>query len=214
MDEFSEHDVLIEMNRLHQIRQDEWNHVKPYISMYQGKNVPQPYVPASDEDRRAEAVNNLREKHAKIKAEAKQEYDMWQHRFGLKGGYRKSRSSRLGGRPVRSSIKKSPKPKAKNNAVLANIIDNLCTGELNQSGEYQAIWTSVMSENDDSDLGKLSRMSYKKLESKYGMKRADKYPDGEVEVDAKRFKEECRKADLKILPTRAAKERSKKNNKN
>jgi hypothetical protein len=69
MDEFSEHNVLIEMNYLHQIRQDEWNHVKPYIRMYQGKNVPQPYVHASYEERRAKAVNNLREKQAKIKAD-------------------------------------------------------------------------------------------------------------------------------------------------
>ena len=100
-----------------------------------------------------------------------------------------SRRTYYGGRPSSSGS-----PKAKNNKVLASIIDGLCTGELNQSGEYQAVWTAVMAENNDSNLGRLSRMSYADLEARYGMRRADGYPPGAVEVDAKRFKEECRKA--------------------
>jgi hypothetical protein len=109
-----------------------------------------------------------------------------------------SRRAYYGGRPSGSKGKKSKSaksPKAKSNTVLSRIIDNLCTGELNQSGEYQAIWTAVMKENDDSNLGRLSRMSYADLEARYGMRRADRY--GGVEVDAKRFKEECRKAAAK-----------------
>ena len=80
---------------------------------------------------------------------------------------------------------------------MRRIIDGLCTGELNQSGEYQAIWTAVTKENDDSHLGKLSRMSYDELESRYGMRHAGRYPDEDVQVDANRFKAECRKAAAK-----------------
>ena len=99
-----------------------------------------------------------------------------------------SRRTYYGGRPSSSGS-----PKAKNNKVLASIIDGLCTGELNQSGEYQAVWTAVMAENNDSNLGRLSRMSYDELESRYGMRHAGRYPDEDVQVDAKRFREECRK---------------------
>lgn len=109
-----------------------------------------------------------------------------------------SRRAYYGGRPSGSKGTKSKSaksPKAKSTVVLSRIIDNLCTGELNQSGEYQAVWTAVMKDNDDSDLGRLSRMSYAELEEKYGMRHADRYTG--VEVDAKRFKEECRKAAAK-----------------
>ena len=114
-----------------------------------------------------------------------------------------SRKAYYGGRPSspgRSNGKKSKtarSPKPKSNVVLRHIIDGLCTGELNQSGEYQAIWTAVTKENDDSHLGKLSRMSYDELESRYGMRHAGRYPDEDVQVDAKRFKAECRKAAAK-----------------
>lgn len=112
-----------------------------------------------------------------------------------------SRRTYYGGRPSTSSKsskgKKSPKaksPKAKRDTVLAGIIDKLCTGELNQSAEYQSVWTAVMNENDDSDLGRLSRMSYADLESRYGMRCAHKCPGEDVQVDARRFRQECRKA--------------------
>jgi hypothetical protein len=89
---------------------------------------------------------------------------------------------------------------------LRSIIDGLCTGELNQSGEYQSVWTAVMAENDDSHLGRLSRMPYDELESRYGMRCAHRYPGEDVQVDARRFRQECRKA-------AAAKSRSKRNSK-
>ena len=114
-----------------------------------------------------------------------------------------SRRLYRGGRPSSSGSSKGKKsksthsPSRKNNSVLASIIDNLCTGELNQSGEYQAVWTAVMAENDDSHLGRLSRMSYDELESRYGMRHAGRYPHEDVQVDAKRFREECRKAAAK-----------------
>ena len=115
-----------------------------------------------------------------------------------------SRRAYYGGRPSSGSpkgknSKSSRSLTRKKNAVLASIIDNLCTGELNQSGEYQTIWTKILVDDkkDDSHLGQLGRMSYAELKDKYGMKRADDYPDGEVEVDAKRFKAECRKAAAK-----------------
>jgi hypothetical protein len=120
-----------------------------------------------------------------------------------------SRKAYYGGRPSSSSGSSKGKKsksaargaKPKSNVVLRGIIDGLCTGELNQSGEYQAVWVAVSRENDDSNLGRLSRMSYADLESRYGMRRASRYPEGDVEVDAARFKVECRKA--------AAKRRSK-----
>jgi hypothetical protein len=62
-----------------------------------------------------------------------------------------------------------------------------------------------MKENDDSDLGRLSRMSYADLESRYGMRCAHRYPGDDVQVDARLFRQECRKA--------AAKSRSKRNSK-
>ena len=118
-----------------------------------------------------------------------------------------SRRAYYGGRP-----KGKKSPKAKSNAVLTSIIDNLCTGELNQSGEYQSIWTKILVDDkkDDSHLGQLSRMSYAELEEKYGMRRADDYPDGEVEVDAKRFKAECRKAAAKRKSKRSSSSSSRK----
>lgn len=111
-----------------------------------------------------------------------------------------SRRTYYGGRPSSSSSKSSKgkkSPKAKGNAVLASIIDKLCTGELNQSGEYQSVWTAVMNENDDTDLGRLSRMSYADLESRYGMRCANRYPGEDVQVDARLFRQECRKAAAK-----------------
>ena len=114
-----------------------------------------------------------------------------------------SRKAYYGGRPSSSSgsskgkkSKSAHSAKPKSNVVLRRIIDGLCTGELNQSGEYQAIWVAVSRENDDSNLGRLSRMTYADLESRYGMRRADRYP-GKVEVDAVRFRQECRKAAAK-----------------
>ena len=58
--------------------------------------MPTPYIPASDEDRRKEAIEKLQAKQARIADEVQKENDMWNSRFGLKveGGYRKSRRSR------------------------------------------------------------------------------------------------------------------------
>jgi hypothetical protein len=94
-DNFTEHDIQTEMKRIHQLRQDDWDYKKQHLAGYQGMNVPTPYVPASDEVRREEAIEKLRANQARIAYEAKQDTDMWFSRFGLReGGYRKSRRSR------------------------------------------------------------------------------------------------------------------------
>jgi hypothetical protein len=93
-DTFNDAQVIAEMKRIHDLRQEKWNHEKLRLPLYQGKNVPTPYVPAPYEDRREEAITSLRAKQARIGVEAQQDTDMWYSRFGLKGGYRKSRRSR------------------------------------------------------------------------------------------------------------------------
>ncbi len=116
-----------------------------------------------------------------------------------------SRKAYYGGRPSSSSSignkRKSSKKRSKksskpvSSAVLSGIIDRLCVGELNQSGDYQAIKVAVMAKNDDSNLGRLSRMSYAMLDSEYGMKSIKH--DSTTEVDATQFRIECGKAAAK-----------------
>ena len=109
----TDNEINKEMTRIQTLRQEEWNYVRPRLAGYQGINAPTPYVPASDEVRRAEALQNLRTNQAIIAHEVKQENAMWDGRNAAaasryaaeqaakqaakqagRGGYRKSRRSR------------------------------------------------------------------------------------------------------------------------
>jgi hypothetical protein len=110
------------------------------------------------------------------------------------GGRPSSSSSSSSGKKSKTS-KKSPKSVSSapvSSAVLSGIIDSCCVGELNQSGEYQAIKVAVMAENNDSNLGRLSRMSYVELAKRYGMYRPRDRPT--TQVNAHTFHMACRKA--------------------
>ena len=106
------------------------------------------------------------------------------------GGRPSSSSSSSSGKKSKSS-KKSPKH-AVSSAVLSGIIDSCCVGELNQSGEYQAIKVAVLADNTDDNLGRLSRMSYVELAKKYHMYRPRDRPT--TQVNAHTFHMACRKA--------------------
>ena len=107
MANFPDWAVTKEMNRIHTLRQEEWEYVKSHRAEYQRINVPAPYIPAIDEVRRAEAIESLRTKQAMIDDEVQKENDMRDSRNAYaaaayaaeqasksKGGYRKSRRSR------------------------------------------------------------------------------------------------------------------------
>lgn len=107
-----------------------------------------------------------------------------------------SRRAYYGGRPSsspkgkKSKSARSPKPVSR--AVLNRILNDLCLEEMNQCAEHQHVWSAVMDKHDDSHLGKLGRMSYVKLETEYGISRADYNNDGQS--DAVRFRAACREA--------------------
>jgi hypothetical protein len=76
--EFSEQAILKKMEQLYNLREENWKQDTRF------QPFPEPYPHASVEDRRAEAVNELRKKKAQDEYETKQDSDMWFARFSLK----------------------------------------------------------------------------------------------------------------------------------